>query len=166
MKRKRLSLISASLLLAALIGGLAWTVYAPTHQERLNRALIAAIKKNDTKMALTLLAEGADPNARDEHPQHLSLWRLLWDRLRGKHPDPSTEANALMEALAHRNKPLVSLLLNSGVDMNARQKVLYLLSGKGFKTQESWVSETPLMLARDIGDKQIIQMLKQAGAKE
>src|SRR5579871_1883091 len=125
MKRKRLSLISASLLLAALIGGLAWTVYAPTHQERLNRALIAAIKKNDTKMALTLLAEGADPNARDEPPQHLSLWRLLWDRLRGKHPAPSKAPTALLVALTPRDglfppdhPPLIKALLDKGANPN------------------------------------------------
>ena len=69
----------ALVLLAALVGTLGWTVYAPVRQERLNRALIATIKQNDAKKALALLAEGADPNSRDDPPQHLSLWRLLME---------------------------------------------------------------------------------------
>src|SRR5579871_4265140 len=95
MRRRRLSLIAVLLLLALLVGGLGWMVYAPVRQERLNRSLIAAIKKNNTKAALALLSEGADPNARDEPPQHLSLWRLLRDRLRGKRPNPSNAPTAL-----------------------------------------------------------------------
>src|SRR5437868_5967972 len=128
MHRKRLSLITALLLLAILVGGLGWTVYAPVRQERINRALIAAIMKNDTKTALALLAKGADPNARDETPQHLSLWRLLLDRLRGKHPAPSKAPTALLVALIvideqypqkpQNNVDIIRALLDKGADPN------------------------------------------------
>src|SRR5579884_3727175 len=95
MRKKHHSLIIALMLLAALVGGLGWLVYAPIRQERLNHALISAIKLNDSKQALALLAEGADPNSRDVPPQHLSLWRLMLDRLRGIPPAPSAAHTAL-----------------------------------------------------------------------
>src|SRR5690348_12263379 len=41
---------------------LTWRVY---HQERLDYALIAAIKRHDLSLALALLKQGADGNARD-----------------------------------------------------------------------------------------------------
>jgi len=77
MRRKRLSLITSLVLLVLLFGGLGWTIYSPIRQERLNRTLLAAIKQNDTKTALSLLAEGADPNARDKPPVSFSFKRML-----------------------------------------------------------------------------------------
>ena len=61
MHRKRF-LLSTFFLLLLLVGVPAWLTYRAVRQERLNRALIAAIKHNDTKDVLTLLQEGADPN--------------------------------------------------------------------------------------------------------
>jgi hypothetical protein len=50
------------LLLAALIGGTGLWLRAQQRQYALNRALIAALVKGDTRLALTLVNEGADPN--------------------------------------------------------------------------------------------------------
>jgi hypothetical protein len=54
------------------------------HRLDLNHALINAIKRGQTKTAVSMLASGADPNARDFPIERRSLWRQLWDRLRGK----------------------------------------------------------------------------------
>src|SRR5689334_12337288 len=96
MRRKQLSLISAFFLLAVLIAGIGWLIYSPIHQERLNHGLIAAIKHKDSRSALALLTDGADPNSKDEPPKHQSLWRILLDRLQGKRPAPSTAPTALL----------------------------------------------------------------------
>jgi len=225
MRKRRPSGITL-LLLAALVGGLGWTVYTPIRQERLNRALIAAIKQNDTKQTLSLLAEGANPNVRDEPPQHLSLWRLLLDTLRGKRPAPSTAPTALLLACSwypHDNPLLVKALLDRGAQIEAKEndgatplliavilnkvQVSRLLiarganvnvidrSGESSPLREAVSNDnkvlarmlinkgadvnfgvnvmnfhsgivSPLEVAKDNGDKQIIQMLKQAGAKE
>src|SRR5690349_12697348 len=134
MRRRRHNWIATLLLLALLVGGMGWLIYAPVRQERLNRALIAAIKKNDTKVALALLADGADPNAREVPPQHLSFWRLLWDRLRGKRFAPSTAPTALLVACALRgeedtrrppafdNGPMVQALLEHGAKIDAKDE--------------------------------------------
>src|SRR5579884_2189473 len=125
-RHKRNGLI-ALLFLAALVAGLGWTVYAPVKQERLNHALIAAIKRNDTKTALALLAEGADPNSRDEPPQHLSFWRLLWDRLRGKRPAPSSAPTALLLACSWNQEmndmPNNPVLVKALLDRRAAMEV-------------------------------------------
>ena len=42
-----------------------WLVVKELGQHRLNRTLIAAVKKGDTPTVLASLARGADPNARD-----------------------------------------------------------------------------------------------------
>jgi hypothetical protein len=101
----------------------------PIRQERLNRTLIAAIKHNDTKKALALLDEGADPNSRDEPPPHLSFWRLILDKLQGKRPAPSTAPTALLLALeenevhgqwvyASNHPQLIQALLDKGANPN------------------------------------------------
>ncbi|HZT43506.1 MAG TPA: ankyrin repeat domain-containing protein [Chthonomonadaceae bacterium] len=121
--------------------------------------MIAAIKKNDTQMALTLLAEGADANARDEPPQHMSLWRLLLDRLRGRYSAPSTTHTALWLACAWGeedlrrkpapdNWPLVKVLLERGAKVNVTDK-------RG---------ETPILLAVRLDKQQVCHLLIQRGA--
>lgn len=119
MHRKRTSLIVVFFLLGTLGGGLGWLVYAPVRWERRNRALIAAITQNDTKAALALLEQGADPNTRDEPPKQVSIWQLLLDRLRGKHPAPSQAPTALMLAIdLPENIPLIRALLDKGANPN------------------------------------------------
>ena len=51
----------------------AWQV----RQQRLDRALIQAIKKNDTPAAIALLDRGADANATDKFDTPITLKSLL-----------------------------------------------------------------------------------------
>jgi len=192
MKRRHLSLI-APLLLALLVGGLGWTVYAPVRQEQLNHALIAAIKQNDTKKALALLAEGADANSRDMPPQHLSLWRLFIDRLRGKHPAPSVAPTALllacswtekkgMVAKSPDNPVLVRALLDRGPALGVKgpyqgrtpliwaiqrdkTNVSTLLIEKGANVNATDTNGlTPLILAVRHNNKPLVELLLKRGA--
>lgn len=126
--------LTAFLILMALAGIAGWLTYAAVHHDVLNHALIAAIKRNDTRAALTLLNQGADANARDELTTSVSLWRQLLNRLRGKRPPPSTAPTALLVALRWKDKPdrnghvafppentaLIRALLKHGALVNVR----------------------------------------------
>src|SRR5689334_22457448 len=82
--RRKLLFLLAFLLL--LVGLPAWWLHREIQQERLNAALIAAIKKNDTQAALQALDRGADPNTRDLGNVKLSIgqhFHQLWNRLTG-----------------------------------------------------------------------------------
>ena len=230
-RSKRIGLIFLSLL-AVLLGSLVWLTYREVRQEKLNRALIAAIKHNDTSAALTLLAEGADPNSRDEPPQHISLRRLILDKLRNRRAAPSTAPTALLlacswdtrgteapdnavlvkalldrgaavegagdsplleaayqdntvvctllierganvnpgltdgnspllYAAAHFNDPLIKLLINKGADVNAA----YIWTGNS-AVPPVWY-ETPLMAVQqtNVDDPAITELLLSRGAK-
>lgn len=128
---KSLRTFSFLLALAVLVGSLGGLTYREIRQERLNRALIAAIRANDTSDTLSLLKQGADPNVRDELPQSLSLWQQLLDRWRNKHSTPSNASTALIIALTRRDvngqpfapigcdhPQIIKALLDKGADIN------------------------------------------------
>ena len=128
MRRRRLSL-TALLLLVTVAGGLCWLTFTLLRQDRLDHALVAAIKQNDTKKILALLADGANPNSRDEPPKHRSLLRLLLNRLPGKRPTPSGVPTALLLACSSNeeigkdypeNPALVKALLERGAALEAK----------------------------------------------
>src|SRR5262245_33523606 len=80
--RRRLLLSTGILLL--LIGIPGGLTYLAARQERLNRALIAAVKRADAPAVDRLLEQGADANA-PELPHPPPSWgRLLMERLRGR----------------------------------------------------------------------------------
>jgi len=71
------------------------------HQKR-NRALIAAIRRNDERAVVSLLNAGADANARDDHkpPTPGRILAQYWERLRGKRPAPNPSVHpALLVAV-------------------------------------------------------------------
>ncbi|HLK60934.1 MAG TPA: ankyrin repeat domain-containing protein [Chthonomonadaceae bacterium] len=138
MRRKRLRFIIALLILAVMIGGLGWITNATLRQEHLNRALIAAIKENNSRKALTLLDEGADPNARDNPQVPPSFLQMLMLLLR-RHYQDTDRPTALLLALGVRvefdthknstamsgspdkdNLQIVQALCDHGADMNGR----------------------------------------------
>src|SRR5689334_14294302 len=100
------------------------------HQEQLNRALIAEIKRQDAQGVITLLAEGADVNARDVPPDTVPIWRRLWDNWRGRKRPIKPAQSALLVAvqgvpgtgIAPENLPIVRALLDKGADVNARDE--------------------------------------------
>ena len=96
MKRPRFKHILALCgLMAVGVGLIGVWVSRQKQQYVRNRALIAAIRANDTPSALSLLEQGADPNTREEPDEPLSPWKLLWDKLRG-HPTPPNESRTAL----------------------------------------------------------------------
>ena len=131
------------------------------HAGDLNKDLINAVKKGDTKAVDSYLAEGADPNARDllggglaliiaAQQDHLKVAESL---LAGGAEIDATYKNggtALMYA-AHANHPdIVRLLVSKGADIN-------LKNSNG---------NTALYYADKFNYSEIIQILREAGAKE
>lgn len=107
-------------------------------QQRLDHALIEAIKKQDTPKAIALLDQGADANAEDKAYEPKSLWSLLeefWNRLQGF---PATEeAKPTLSALLIEtvgdwqkdhyvefpdNPTFVQALLEHGANPNVRSE--------------------------------------------
>src|SRR5579862_4448411 len=72
-------LVCSTILLLLLIpvGMTAAALYDQQRQDHLNRALIAAVKANDTNSAITLLKQGADANAREEEQPEGSFWQRM-----------------------------------------------------------------------------------------
>lgn len=115
-------------------GGLAWRVFAVMHQDRLNRALIAAVKKSDTRAVLSLLDHGANPNARDEPDKHLSLWQRLLSWFPGRrHPasfaptalalavePPPIPISSSVSDIPDENPAIIQALVNKGADVSAK----------------------------------------------
>jgi ankyrin repeat protein len=133
--RKR-TLLFTFLLLTVLIGLAVWSMYRQVRQERLNRDLIAAVKKNNTAMAVALLNAGANPNAQDKGDASVSARQVMmnwFNRLRGR---KSTKKifyrSALTIAWDIRDRDvwatppehaaLVTDLLERGADPNVRDE--------------------------------------------
>jgi len=160
MRNKRANLIASLIVFGILGAGLGWIAYMPIRQERLNRALIVAIKHDRTRQALDLLAEGADANSRDEPLQYLSLWRLLVDELQGKQPADSMAPTALWLACyygaddlirkpAPDNWHIIEALLERGAQVNVTDKE---------------TGETPLLQAAILNKTKVCQLLVERGA--
>src|SRR5689334_17971778 len=92
-------LLSTLFLLLLLVGLPAWLTYRAVRQERLNRALITAIKKNDTKTVMMLLDQGADANAQDEQGDPRPFWRIWLDSFSVRSHYRSQSSTVLLTAL-------------------------------------------------------------------
>ncbi len=143
MKKRKVKssvLLAGVLLLAAvpcvLIGRMA-------RQEKLNQALMAAIKQTNVEKVRILLKQGADPNARFRQ-QTGSLWQVVWRQLRhgGATPASDTAPNAIQYTLQNYMEyyipdgpqpasgessfRIVRLLIESG----ASAKIIIAINGK------------------------------------
>src|SRR5579872_6217180 len=76
-----------------------WQTYRRLRQQRLDHALITAIKMNNTAEAISLLAEGANANTQDTPPDTRPLWLQFWDSLPGKHRPLASGPSALLVAM-------------------------------------------------------------------
>ncbi len=83
LRRKPLRFLLVSLLLI-LIGSLGGLTYRAVRRDRAGRALIAAIKRQDSKGVLTALAQGADPDTKEQFLSHLSLRQIFVNLLHGR----------------------------------------------------------------------------------
>ncbi|MCW3100539.1 MAG: hypothetical protein JWL77_6157 [Chthonomonadaceae bacterium] len=126
--------------------------YRDGRQQKLDSALFDALKHKNPALVKSRLAEGADPNARDI-PSDIALdtrsvWWRLWDRLSGKPLSTAKEPTALLTAISKNEKgqfPPENIAL-----VNSRDVGDY----------------TPLLFAQMNGNKQIVNILKHAGATE
>jgi ankyrin repeat protein len=86
-------------------------------QQSVNRLMITAIKRNDLPKVVALLAQGADPNAR-EWPLYTDyIWENLWG---GRYSSgQSKTALMLTMELNTENIPLVKTLLDAGASVDA-----------------------------------------------
>jgi hypothetical protein len=114
MKKHRALIISllALVLLVCVASGLVLSEY---HHIRVNRALIAAVKADDTNKALAALNAGAEA----DYPQNENVPRPLWiqwlDRISGlKAPGKDLGPSLLAQAVQHNNTVLVKALLEKG----------------------------------------------------
>ena len=109
-------------LLVLLIGGGGWRVHGHRQQEKLNAALLNAIKKSDSNAVQVLLAQGADANARiPEQGEQLPSLLEFCKQLLGAGPRFSMETDSpLMYASEIGNLTIVKMLIDAGADVNAQ----------------------------------------------
>ncbi len=106
-------------------------------QAHARQQLEARFRAERQCQVLTLLAQGADPNTRDQSPKSLSPWRLLLDLIQGRGARPSTAPTALMLQLSRTRESgwfdndvppmvpapeellLVKAMVQHGADINA-----------------------------------------------
>lgn len=121
---KRLPWILLTLFLLPVLASLVW-YGRQVRQQRLNHALIEAIKKNDTRSAIALLEEGADSNATNQSYIPITFKSTLadfWNRVKGnKRPKSAAfDAPALLMPywfrITHDNPALFTALLDHGAD--------------------------------------------------
>jgi tetratricopeptide (TPR) repeat protein len=128
MQRRRKSALLLMLFGVLFCAGL---LYRETRQNRLDHALLAAIERDDSGAVVWLLAQGANPNTRRTPNLRVSFWRMLLDRLHGRHlPEgPSALQIALKRDFTYElprhqadSLTIVAALLRSGAGSPAGTK--------------------------------------------
>jgi ankyrin repeat protein len=116
---RRVALVFLGLvcLLVAALAVLTWRV---VQQERLDRALIAAVKRNDTRRVHGLLAQGADAQARDTAGVTRSVWSDLLNCLHIQRSVGNRSSAVLCVAIENGcDTAIVESLLDHGADPNS-----------------------------------------------
>jgi len=145
-------------LLLGIAGLFAWLVGREVRREKLNQQLIAAILREDTDTALEALKQGADGNARNEK-QTVPAWKVLWNRIRGHPPAPSTAPTALM--LAFRGN-----FIGQGEEVNPGENPLLidaLLEHGAQPNVQDADGYTPLACAIKVGNNAVLRLLLEHG---
>lgn len=102
-------------------------------QTRLDRDLILALKRHDADIAIRLLLEGADANARDKPFTRVTIQSAFADlsaNLRGKKPPTGAQAHPVAIAVWYAGNlpeypesvPMMRALLEHGADPNAKNE--------------------------------------------
>ena len=131
----------------------------PSIDKGLDRALIKAARKGDSEKVRTLLAQGADVNARALMEGLTALIRATWgghldtaELLVNEGADVNAKDNAgrcsLLVAANQGHTDIVRLLLENNADVNAKDKI----------------GMTPLIGAADEGHLEIVKVLLAEGA--
>ena len=189
-QKKLLGLLILFLCVLLPLGLTVGKAYRESRKYELNRAVIAAVKRNNEHAVISLLSQGADANARDLPPAGKGeAWRRLWDRLCGKPPEAVDAPTALFVALEPNlsvlyppeNAPLIKALLDAGADVNradrdgytpliraaqtGKRETARLLLEKGARPDARTVfGVTPLFLAAAYGDLPTVRILLAHGA--
>lgn len=143
---------------------------ADAQQDKLDAALVKAVKANKTAEVRTLLREGANANAvgkvtgTDDDASVLKIasgdsslkivQMLLWRGAKVNTKTGSYQTSALLSAVGTRNVPLIKLLLKSGADVNS-------VEGNGWSALS-----IAKMSQRSSNDYAVIRLLRENGAKE
>jgi hypothetical protein len=131
MNRRTRIAITSFVPLAVIAGVPVWLTWRAVRQEKLNHALIAAIEERKTDAIVSLLKQGADPNAREHSGGTLSIWqafRNLFLRFRQRDTAAPQEGNpALLVAFeavdlhfSDVDPHIISALLDAGANPNCR----------------------------------------------
>lgn len=185
-------------------------------QAKLDAALIAAIRQNNTQEALSLLKQGANPNAREvppslvtstrkpassliastalfvvlgwrgenayQVPENVPLLQALIDKGSKVHVKMERGVTALMVAAGSKKPATLRLLLKAGAPVNDRDTLggtalsasiavqdvegVRLLLQKGANVHFSPAGPDGILeLAQLYGNRQIVRLLQQAGAR-
>lgn len=149
MNRKQCTILQLVVFWSVVLGVPGVWLWRANRQERRNRQLIEAIKREDTSAAQLALKQGADANAPDEPV--VPAWQRIWDVVRGRRAGPSTAPTALLLSLGssefsdgtfteRKESPeLVSALLAHGahineIDQYGRSPLLYAIVGQQKRT--------------------------------
>src|SRR5579859_1751379 len=138
---------------ALLVGYCFWQARHQDRQYWLDRHLCSAVKADEVARVRELLAQGADPNAREIPPPRPHGW-LARIRQMLHPPVPDQSSMAVLHraaddgAFSHRTE-MVDVLIGAGADVNSR-----------------WMDadETPLSLALGGSDSNVVRKLLDAGA--
>jgi hypothetical protein len=90
---------------SVLLGVFGVRMWRADRQQRLNRQLFFAIKRNDTAAALRALDDGAEANAHDE-PRRVSVWERVSAILSGRRRSESSAPTPLLVLLDMRSGEL------------------------------------------------------------
>src|SRR5579862_7906409 len=77
---KKIALLFAGLFLT-IAAVPVWLTWRQIRQDRLNQALIAAVKRSDASVVIRLLQQGADADTIDKPHENLSVWQRLLQNL-------------------------------------------------------------------------------------
>ena len=152
---------------AGVAGALHLAVRQAIRQQQRDAALIAAVKRNDARRVLVLLAEGADANTRETQAAPVSPWLVLRVLLSNNHAAIQTGPTALMLAAQWRY-PCFPDGSMSGIPMESDQVVMALLQRGAdvncTSIQEYNIASTPLVMAAWVGNRRAVRLLVEAGA--
>ena len=139
-------------------------------QADLNSKLLAAVENGIHNEASELIESGADINAKtnEQYNETPLMLAAYWNEIEivklllSKGADINTLDNlgwtALMYAVVESNTEIINILLSEGSDVNTI---------KSTQGTDKWPEgATPLSVAEEIGNNTIINLLKEAGAKE
>jgi ankyrin repeat protein len=148
-RRQAIVLISVPLILLLVF---AWAFQRNVRQYALDRQLCSAVEADDVARVSDLLAEGADPNAREVPPPppngFLARMKYMLQPPRNDFSSMAVLHRATSNAEDDSDNPIVDLLIRAGADVNAE----YFDLGR------------PLIVAAWFGNGQIIHRLLAGGA--